>query len=326
MTITTTNKVLIVLLLMQLAWLGAEHLWREEPYRPPRPVTGASLFPAVTAERVTELKLVNAGRLTDLKRSADGFVVASENDVAADAYFVEVALQSLAQMAPGSIVSENPERHAAYEVIDPYGVEVTALDEHGIELAHFVVGRGTPDGRAFYIRFPFDGTDVMLIRRNVRDAFDRYGNGPGAWRDKTLFKAESRAIERIEITNRDERIEIKRVVPSAGATSDQDDWVGTRPTVGTVERMVGNAMTSNLADLRADQFHDGDLTATELGLEPPRVRIDAHLADGTTLSLEVGNEVNNRLYVRRPGDAEIAMVPVFKLHNFLRSSGELIKH
>ena len=323
--LTPLNRVLLLLVVVQLGWLVAERALREDPYRPPRPVEGNFLFPQAKADEVARLRITAASRTTDLQRRGEGWVVANEGDVVADPYFVDVALRALQGMPPGNLVSENPEQHDAYQVAAPLGVEVEAEDKSGAVVARFVIGRATPNGRSFYVRYPADGADVMMVSPNHRDAFLRYGNRAGAWRERTIFNARARDVLALQIINRSETIVIKRRVPESGVTSDDDDWQVLSPRVGEIDRLTVNAMAQSFAGLTADGVADDDISLSDVGLEPPRVSVMATLADGSELKLEIGDEVDKLLHVRRASELDVFRVHVFQLHNFLRTAEQLIK-
>lgn len=316
------NRVLLVALVAQAAILAADRLFEGEELRPFKPITGTRIFPALDPGTVTRLRLTGGGRTTVLERRGEAWVVENEGAAPADPDYVAVALDAIVQLAPGPVVSENPERHEAYEVEGPLALDVV-FEGVGGEIGRFVCGRSTPNGRGFYLRYPADSDLVMLVEPNLRDAFVRSGNALGAWREKKIFDDDSRRVRKLEIINHQETILLERVVPEGVLPGDQDEWKMVRPETAAVTALVGGDMAKAMSELKADGFYSGDQPLAELGLDPPRVRVIAHLDDGTTRSLELGEERNNQVYARVTGREEIYRVPLFRVYHFLKRSAEL---
>ncbi|MBI4880429.1 MAG: DUF4340 domain-containing protein [Planctomycetes bacterium] len=325
------NLLLGVLLLVQCAWLLGENVLVGEGRGPGEPGGGDRLFPGFARARVAALAITGARGAVELKRAGEGWVVSSEGARPADEKLVESALLALEELRPGRIVSENPAKHESFDVAGAGALEVLARDGAGAVLAHFILGKSAASGSGAYLRCPPDAGGVMLIRSSIRGAFDRDGGRKGAWRDKTVFAADSRRIRRLEILKPAETIEIERVLaPSSEAgregvlvASDEDDWQMLRPLSGLLSRFTGNNLARTAAELKCDGFAALDRPLAELGLDPPEARVTAFLDEGEPLVFEIGAQEESRRYVRVPGRDEILTVPSFRLFDFLREAKEL---
>ncbi len=326
------NVLLGVLLLLQCAWLLGERALVGEGRRPAGAEAGGSrLFPEFARSRAAGLEIKGARGAVQLTRTGAGWVVSSEEDRPADQKLVESALLALEELRPGRIVSENPAKHESFDVAGAGALEVLARDEAGAALAHFVLGKAAPSASGAYLRCPPDSRGVMLVRSSIRGAFERDGGRKGAWRDKTIFAADSRRVRRLEILKPAETIEIERVLaPSAEAgkegvlvASDEDDWRMLRPLAGLLRRFTGNNLARTAAELKCEGFAALDRPLAELGLDPPQARVSAFLDDGEPLVFEIGALEESRRAVRVPGRDELYTVASFRLIDFLREAQEL---
>jgi hypothetical protein len=319
------NLVLLVLLALQVAVLLHDELAPRDGRRPRMTVTTDYLFPDAKAETLQSFTISMGGRTTEVRRGGDGWVVASEGNVPADAAAAADVMRALGSMKPGKIVSENRAKHADFQVDGEQGVLVTATDDAGREVARFVLGKSTPNWSGVYVRYPADGDDVMLVDGNVRHSFTRGDNQPGAWRDRTVLSFDSRRLRWIEIAAPDETIRLERVV-AGDAASDDDEWRMTAPVEGPVNRFAANAMAFTLSELQAERHHFGGEPLASLGLDPPHVRVTIGLDGGETLALQIGTEVDGRVrHVRLPEGEDVFLVPSVKLYGFLRPSAEMLE-
>src|SRR5690606_23202428 len=127
-----------------------------EENRPRRSIVGDRLFPGLSPEAVVELELRRDEGDVRLVRHESGWLVASEDDFPADETMVRTALEALAGLAPGPVVSENAAKHVDFGVAGRDAIEVIAKDAAGAEVARFVLGSTTSDWRGAYVRFPAD--------------------------------------------------------------------------------------------------------------------------------------------------------------------------
>ncbi len=326
------NVVLAVLLAAQILFLVAERYIGADTFVPRRPVSGGRLFPSYAAEQVATLTLVRSSGTTEIHQRGDGFIVASEQDKAADATLVNGALRALGDLKPGNVVSENRAKHEEFGVAGDDAIEVTAKNGAGQVLAEFVLGRSTPDWRGVYVRYPKDADDVMLLRANIRTTFDRGGGEPGAWRDKTVLRVDATAIRSIEIVKKDETVRIERQLTEStekgneGAllATAQDDWKVVQPVVGMMSRYAGNALAATIAELRADGFVPIGTNLVDIGLDPPVARVTATLEGGDTRVFEIGDEQDKVRTLRVPGQDDVYRVASYRVFEFLKDAEKMV--
>ncbi len=327
-----TNVLLLVVLAAQLGFLVVDRFFVGEAHRPRVTVVGDRLFPKLSPEAIVELELRRDEGDVKLVRGADGWRVASEGGAPADETLVRTALESLAELAPGPVVSENESKHVDFGVAGREAIEVVARDAAAKEVARFVLGERTSDWRGAYVRFPVDAAEVMLVPGNVRSSFDKGEGKPGAWRDKTILAADPLAVRTIRVVKPDDEPVVveRQLLPSTEAgkegvllPTEQDDWKLLEPVVGLMSRYAGNSLAATLADLQADGFHSGTESPADLGLDPPAARVVATLANGAELRLDIGAERDARRFVRIPGGDDVFLVPSYRLFGFLEKGAEL---
>lgn len=327
---SSLNKVLVVLLVVQVAILVGARMFGGEAYRPEVKVKGDLLFPDAAKEPIVEIDLTRDGRTTELKREGETWKVASEGGALADQQACKQAAEALGKLKPGAIVSDNKEKHEAFDVAGKNAVAITAKTNTGSEAGKLVLGKSTPDWSGCYVLYPPDSNDVMLVKDNVRHIFARGDNQPGSWRDKTIFKAEDKDVRGFEIVRADETLEFERVLsPSKEAgkenekvATDDDEWKLVKPFEQTLDKFTGSAMARNFASLSCDSFHQGKETPAELQLDPPKHKITAKLADGSTLVLEVGKEDGGSVFARKAGGTEIYKIASYRLFNFTKKAAD----
>jgi len=328
------NLALLVLLGAQLAFLIGDKLLIGDAHRPRVMIEGDRLFPALATDAIVELELRRDVGDTRLTRGAGGWVVASDEDVIADATMVETALDTLVAFAPGPVVAENAAKHVDFGVAGGDAIEVIARAAGGKEVARVIIGKATSDWRGVYARWPHDSDEVMLISGNVRIAFDKESGARGAWRDKTIIGLDALSIRGFEITKPDDEIVVieRLVLPSTEEgregvpiPTEQDDWRLVRPVDGLMSRYAGNSLAATIADLDAERFHFGKEPLAELGLEPPVARVRTTLDNDRVLEIEIGDEVDSRRFVRVPGRDDIYVVPSYRLFGFLDKGKKMLK-
>ncbi|MFH0944760.1 MAG: DUF4340 domain-containing protein [Planctomycetota bacterium] len=327
------NLFLCVLIGLQAAWLASEKFLKGDDYRPKMTVEGDLLFPDADPAQIARLIVNRSSGQTELRREGDRWVVFSENNKPADENLIQSAVSALSKLKPGNIVSENPAKHADFEVVGEKAIEVTAVTSGGSEVVHFILGKTTPNWRGAYVRYPVDSDDVMLVETNIRSTFDRDGGKPGAWRDKKIFDADVKLIRGLEVVKPGETVRIERKLTEsteAGkegelSATDQDDWNVVEPVAGKMSRYSANSLASTIAKLRADAFVEGGKPAAELGLDPAEAKVTARLETGEPLVFEIGKEVESKRYVRVPGNDDVYQIASYRLLDLLKDGKDLVE-
>lgn len=325
------NLVLVVLLALQLAFLGASKIFGSDRFTPRASVTGDRMFASLAEGKdVASVEIVANGTTTELRRDGEQWRVATENDAPADVTAANGLADALARMKPGHVVSENPAKHEDFEVAGTKAVRVSAKSTGGQTVGPFILGKTTPDWKGVYVRFPADSNDVMLVTSNVRSTFVRDENKKGGWRDKSIFKADAKNVREFEIVRAEETILVRRELKPAEegkepAATDEDDWKVVQPIEGKMSRYSANSMATTIASLSCDSYYTGDQKPADLKLEPPEARVTAKLADGSALVLEIGSEDSYRRYARVPGRDEVFQVSSGRLYEFLKKSADMVE-
>lgn len=183
-----------------------------------------------------------------------GWVIPSHNDYPAD------GKDRLAKTAAGAIdlkkeyiVSDNPEQHAALEVVDPLdtkstefqglGKRLTLRDKTGKALADLIIGKAVPGrDRQRYVRVPGQKRTYAVTLPEGFELSPRFAD----WIETNLLKLDTFALKRITIDNH-------KVDPELG-TVDRGDVV-------TLERKDSSAPWT-LDDVPADRELDTGKVST----------------------------------------------------------------
>jgi len=274
--------------------------------------TGA-IFPDARVEDVAGIEIIAQQDTVRMFRQAGHWFVATEGGHPADTAAVRGLLDKLEAFDRRYLKSNNPAMQATFEVDEGSGDQARLLNEAGKALADFRLGKNGPDFRSQYIR-PAGSSEVFLIPEYLRASFDAHRV---TWRDRSIFAFDPLRAQRLFIqTEKGEAVEI--VKTPAG------DYVFATPDSLPAKKNVVEATLRALATLRADAFPDSALTAAEVGLAPPRQRIEVALEDGGRHELMIGRETSgSRVYVAKSGDETIFLLGKNRVGSLVRDPATL---
>lgn len=120
--------------------------------------------------------------LTQIKKELlekEGSHITAPSPHTADKKRVTGALDALASIKQGVIVSDNPEKQAIYQV-DRTGLKLRLYDANEKLIAGLIIGKSGPDFASTYIH-PTDENKVYLVRRPLMGVFSPRSDD---WREK----------------------------------------------------------------------------------------------------------------------------------------------
>lgn len=305
-----TKKIVILLILLvvlsAIAYVAYES--KKPPERPPAGSQQAKLFPSLTADKVAEIKIKSLGSEARIARDDTGtWVVPDKGNYPADAKAVKRMLDAITTMDRGTVVSRNPEKQVLYEVDKTRGTEVTVLDKHKKELAHFFVGKAGQDFFSTNIRLAGENK-VRLVRKMLSYMFKRPG---GDWREKQIF------------TDADEKKLVKyTVVGAEGSASFEKSKAGTWSTIEPAGKEVDpediKRAVSGLARLRISGFAE-DKNKDKFELDKPKWTVTATSDDNKEYSLKIcGERSKAQFFVQRVGKDTVFYTSKYQVEKLIK--------
>jgi len=288
-----TKKIIVLLVILvvlsAVAYVAYES--KKPPERPPADSQQAKLFPSLKADEVAQIKIRSLGSEARLVRDDSGtWVVPDKGNYTADAKAIDRMLDAITTMDKGTVVSRNPEKQLLYEVDKIKGTEVTVLDKHGKELAHFFVGKAGQDFFSTNICLAGEN-EVRLVHKMLSYMFKRTD---GDWREKEVF------------TDADEEKLVKyTVVGAEGSASFAKSETGTWSTIEPAGKEVApedaKRAVSGLAKLRISGFAE-DKNKDKFELDKPKWTITATGDDDRQYALKIcGERSKAQFFVQRVG-------------------------
>lgn len=122
----------------------------------------ATLTPLLAAapESVAEISVTTSTETFQIRRTLEGWVLASHDDYEADADLASRLVEAVAGLEPVGMRTRLARRHAALSLGNPENggnaTRVTLLDHNQRQLADLLIGRQRPDGQ-IYVRQADDG-------------------------------------------------------------------------------------------------------------------------------------------------------------------------
>jgi hypothetical protein len=263
--------------------------------------TTGKLLSGLDPAKAVRLEIKSKGATAVVEKKEGSWKVVPDG-FSADDTAVKDAIEKLARLEKGSVVSENPAKHEALEVKDgdPRTTEVLVTIEGGKEpAAHLFVGKTGADFQSNFVRLK--GEDrVYQTQESIRSALDR---GDRGWRDRTVLKLAPGEVAGIELASPAGRIALGR------EAADGAPWTILEPAPGGPARAEAvDGLLRGVENLQADGFAAAALATdpTATGLEAPEALIRFTLKDGRAFEIRWGKETapsSGRFYARR-GDAE----------------------
>ncbi len=147
----------VFLILLVFVYLVEGPLSEKERTKKERVV---ALFPDFQKDSAVMISIKDPSQEVTLERTDAGWEIANTDGFIADPQLVDAALRAVEFFKQDTIASKNPEKKEIFEVVPGKGMEViiSAVDQK--PLAHFFMGKPSPDSFSSYLRK--DGSDQVL--------------------------------------------------------------------------------------------------------------------------------------------------------------------
>lgn len=303
------QPLLLVLAVLVLLFLGAEGLRRLRTGEP----ESAAIFPEFDPSFVETITISKGATRLHLTRSESRWSVLSDTiSHRADPDMVDRLMSSLDSLN-GTIVSENPDKHAVFDVDSIRGIEVTVLGPEDHVLAGLVIGKVAPSMAGTYFRRGHE-PEVYLADGFLRSI---YSSTLRTWRNRKILAFEPSELRAIELGSASELIRLER--------SDSTlPWRMTRPEEAHANPAAVDEIVRIVSRLTGSDFAPDTLSREGAGLAPPQYRFRVELASGETKEVAAGGDPDAvRLNVQVTGDETIYIVPKITIEMAMKTTEEL---
>ena len=231
-----------------------------------------------------------------LEKKDAGWEIANTDGFLADPQLVNTALQAVASFKQENIASKNPEKKDIFEVVPGKGVEViiSAVDQK--PLAHFFIGKPSPDSFSSYLRK--DGSDQVLQMNVHKTTFLKEVT---TWRDKTVLAFPVDLTTQLTLKTTEEEITLEK--------DEKGTWSITQPVKAAAQQEVVKQILTTLSSLKALDFAD-DYDPTKYQLDDPRLIVTLILKDQVEKRLLIGkkNEEESQYYAKNQANKTIYLI------------------
>ena len=267
------------------------------------------LFPDLEISAVDRLAILDPrGSSVRLFRDGEHWRIEDSEDLRADAFRVQRALDALANATRGRMTTGATEK-VRFGLDDAQSVRVTA---NAGETAVVDLHIGTTDLTRSFVFLADEGV-VRQIPGDLRSAFVQDEPGARGWRDRTVFDLDPLSVTQIVIERGDERCVLAREGDSR--------WQMQEPQEGPALAWRAEGLAETMSRLQAERFLAAE---TDWGLDPPAARVRARFSDGEETVLLVADRTTDGLVpVRRPDRETVVGVPYSKVEPLLRPFADL---
>lgn len=117
-------------------------------------------------DNTVKIEITMDNKITQLDKSDDKWVVTSENKAEANPDLVTKLLDSLKKVTTGTIISQNSNKLATFELGDAMGINLKLSDSQNNVLLELQIGKMGPAYNQCYVKLP-NSNNILLINQNL---------------------------------------------------------------------------------------------------------------------------------------------------------------
>jgi hypothetical protein len=308
------NRNIVALAVLVVLALAAFLVFRKPVDGPQKPV---DVLRPVAAEKLDGIRIVRTeGKGADAKKEEivlakgkDGWSMAKPVPYAVTPTSVEAMVTALTGLKVVDAIAESKARHAALQVDDEAGVEVTAL-AGTTELARFVVGMTTSD--MTFVRLPGKDT-VYRVTGSLRAAFNK---SAGLLREKAIFDLDRDSVTRMAFSNAAGELTVERKGEGEQAT-----WAPVGAEIANFDAKKMEGLARTLAQLTTRDFQDAPLGTETTGLGEGAAKVVFDAAKGGqkgSFTLWIGNGLDKEreTWVKSSASGQIFLASTSMVERF----------
>ncbi|MBI5183651.1 MAG: DUF4340 domain-containing protein, partial [Nitrospinae bacterium] len=257
----------------------------ENPFKESKKKGGSEdlLFTGINSDEVSRIEITKGTENTILEKRDGGWIISSLNDFHADKRYIDNMIKKIKDMKKENMASNNPEKRATFQVDKENGIEIKIYGNEGKTLAHFFVGKVSPDIGSTYIRKE-GANDVVSVSGYLGSIF--YKGDSKNWRKRNIFDFKDEDVVSILLTSPESNIVLRR-----GEMGEDKGykWNIIEPESTPAKGDTVKGIISTLSSLNTVDFPElRDLK--EYGLDNPKAKVTVTLEDNSVHTLFIGNE------------------------------------
>lgn len=282
----------------------------------PRPMA------AFTADSVSTLELTNGETKTTVALKRDdadkGWSMTAPQAFRADQQLAKAAVEQLAKIAWGDVVTERKAKHADLGVSDDKGIHVVAKDTSGKALFDGWLGKSVSGFTMVRPAGPFTQGEGEVWQASGIQRY-AYAKDAKSWRDHAMLSFKREDVQKLAVSAGGQSIELEKLPAEGGKNDKKDDKAKSTPpvaakwkvtqstvTVSPLDDEMPNQIVAALSSLSAADFDDKAKPA-DVGLAPPRYRITATI-QSTPTTLLIGQQKGDDVWAQLEGKPQIYLL------------------
>ncbi|MBN2543230.1 DUF4340 domain-containing protein [bacterium] len=232
-----------------------------------------------------------------LEKKGDMWMVTEPGEYEANADMVWKLISETVKGEVDDIISENPEKHALFEVDSLNGTRAV-IRESGGKSSEFIVGKMGPNYSTTYIREP--GSDAVYLVEGRLSQF--YKRNASSWRNKDIVKVDKNDIAQIVLLQPESSLKFVRqavadTLPSVWIAED----LNTNATI-TADPQEIDRLLNSIANFKTNDFVPvSDTDSVSFDFANPQFRVEVTLNDGSLIAFSgvPEDEEGNKFVVKR---------------------------
>ena len=258
------------------------------------PAASKPAFTSVTSADVQEIKIQRAGTTMDFDHKTDGWYMTQPRAQRADSSALDGLAGALSYASVDRTFPATPENLGSFGLKDPTVTVDFKLKNGTSHQLRF----GAKDFSSSSVYALIDnGSQVSLMADAIYSSSDK---APDDFRDKSLTAVPASDANSFDLVNSSGEL---------AGTKKGDTWTLDKPRVAPGDHAKIDALLSSVAGGQVTHFvTDSNGSLAKYGLDKPAIRFQAKLADGKSVSLEVGKQEAADYYARnlaQPGVVQI---------------------
>lgn len=224
------------------------------------------LFPRFKVEQALKIETKKEDKQVSLIKEEGRWRVASRDNYPASRDLVEDLLLKVETLQVDRVASRQEEKYSQFEVDEKSGLEVKVYGKEQEPLAHFYLGKQSPDYMSTYLRQ--EGQKEVLAVREALAAFSHPD-----WRERRVFTCKVEDVKKLTLSYPDKEIIL--------AQEPEKGWQVVAPQPGEAKAEEVTKLFSALMALRIVRFvEDKPPKGEETGLAEPSLKVGCQLEEG----------------------------------------------
>ncbi|MBN1754926.1 DUF4340 domain-containing protein [bacterium] len=256
-------------------------------------------FLAIDSARVNYIELEGRTGKVIMERQGEQWMITEPDPFEASEEMIGKLLSETRKSTVDNIISENPEKHALFEVDSITGTRALLKSTDGNQ-TEFIVGKMGSNFSTTYVKLP--GSDkVYLVEGRLSNLYNR---APRDWQNKDIIKVNKEAIAGINLFHPEASLKISRA--ETGDTLPPmwkvEDLNSGRIIIADNQKI--DAFLNTVSAFKTNDIITGD--SLNVDFENPAFRVEVTLNDGSLVAISgVPKDEEETNYIIKRDDKDL---------------------